>query len=293
MLRSMTAYGRGECEINGVHFVSEIRTINHRYRDIHLRLPKNFQILEDELKTQISTRIRRGRVEASVQMDSNNDNMNYNLELNRPLVLSYLKIFDELAQEFNIEKRIHIDTICQMKDVILFQPHSPDVDELKPGFFKSLDLALSSLDEMRLREGEAIERDFRERLKSIEDAVNIIEKKAPETVEDYRKRLKENVDRLLKISDLDEGRLEQEIVIFAERSDITEELVRIKSHLNQFLKYLNSQEANGRRFDFLLQEIHREVNTLSSKASNASISAMVVEIKAELEKLREQAQNVE
>jgi uncharacterized protein (TIGR00255 family) len=289
----MTAYGRGEYRLDDTLFTAEISSVNHRYRNIFLRLPKNFQAIEEELKRLISSRIRRGRIEASIQMERTSTEQSYNLELNVPLVRSYLEIFSRLAKEFGVEQKVSVETLCQMQDVILVQPTEIDLEQFNPGFHAVLSAALDSYDEMRTKEGSALESDFKERLGLLERLTSEIDARAPVVVEAYRNRLQENIARLLQETPVDEARLAQEVAIFAERSDITEELVRIRSHLKQFHDYLATDDALGRRLDFLLQEIHREVNTLSAKATDTSISAAAVEMKAELEKLREQVQNVE
>lgn len=293
MIRSMTAYGRGEYQQGDTLFIAEVRSVNNRYRDIILRIPKNFQTLEKDLRSIILGRIRRGRIEASIQVDENGEQNPCNLELNMPLVDSYLKVFDQLAERFGLDREVHLETLCQMKDVIIAKPESVDLDRVKPGFLGVLQQALDSLDVMRIREGEAIAVDFAKRLDLLEGYVNEVGKRAPDVVEEYRKRLKESINSLLEDASVDEGRLTQEVAIFADRSDITEEVVRIRSHLKQFREYLSVDEALGRRLDFLIQEINREVNTLGAKASDSMISGFTVEMKAELEKLREQVQNIE
>ncbi len=293
MLKSMTAYGRGEFLHQGVTFTAEIKTVNHRFLDIHLRIPRNFQALEEELKGLISSRIKRGRVEAVLQMGPSEHTPVGTLELNRPLVEAYLKALDELETQFGIEKGVTGQALIQMRDIVVYQPMEVDMESVLPGFRGALELALDSLDEMRSSEGKALEADFRKRINRIREAVGLIKEKSQELVDNYRKKLKERVSKLLEGAQVDEGRLEQEVVLFAERSDITEELVRIASHLDQFENYLKADDVVGRRLDFLLQELNREVNTLAVKSSDAAISRIVVEIKAELEKMREQAQNVE
>ena len=293
MIKSMTAYGRSEYLLGDTLFIAEIRSINNRYRDIILRIPRNYQVLEKELKTINSSRNRRGRIEVSVQMENNGEEGPYKLELNMSLVNSYFKIFNQLAEHLGLDQEIQLDSLCQMKDVILIKPEEVDVEKLKPGFQQVVEQALDSLDVMRVKEGEAIEADFIERLDLLVQYVNEVDNRAPSLVEEYRKRLKEKTDRILKDMTVDDIRLVQEVALFAERSDITEEIVRIRSHLEQFREYLSIDDAMGRRLDFLIQEINREVNTLSTKASDSFISKVVVEMKAELEKLREQAQNVE
>jgi uncharacterized protein (TIGR00255 family) len=289
----MTAYGRGEYHLGDTQFIAETRSLNNRHLDIILRIPRNYQVLEKELKDTISSRIRRGRVEVSVQIENNGEESPYSLELNVPLVHSYLKILQQLAEQFDLDKKIQVDSLLQMKDVLLFRPEEVDMDKLRPGFQRVVEQALDSLDMMRVKEGEAIEADFVKRLDLLEEYVNEVDRRAPILAEEYMKRLKDRIDHVIEDVALDESRIAQEVAFFAERSDITEEIVRTRSHLKQFREYLSMDDALGRRLDFLIQEINREVNTLSSKASDALISKVVVEMKAELEKLREQVQNVE
>ena len=289
----MTAYGRSEYQQGDTLFIVEIKSLNNRYRDIVLRIPKNYQTVEKELKTLISSRIKRGRIEVSVQIENNEEEGPYSLELNVPLVKSYLDIFNQLGEQFGIAQEIKLESLCQMKDVILVKPEEVDVEKLRPGFQEALRLALDSLDVMRINEGEAITADFSKRLNMLEKYVNEVEKQVPEVVEAYRKRLQDNLRQMLEDVTLDESRLSQEVAFFADRSDITEEIVRLRSHLAQFREYFDLEDALGRRLEFLIQEMNREVNTLGTKASDSSISRIAVEMKAELEKLREQVQNVE
>ena len=293
MIKSMTAYGRGEYQKGDIVFVAEMRSLNNRYRDIILRIPKNYQILENELKSIISNRIRRGRVEVTVQLENNGETGPYNFELNLPLVDSYFKVFNELVERFGLDQEIELGSVLQMKDAIFLKPEERDVAEMKIGFETALGQALDSLDEMRLKEGNAIRTDLVNRLGLLEKYLNTVDKRAPILVEEYREKLNDRINHMLKDVTVDDSRLAQEVALFSERSDVTEEIVRIRSHLQQFREYLSFDDALGRRLDFLIQEINREVNTLSSKASDSSISKVSVEMKAELEKLREQIQNVE
>ena len=293
MIKSMTAYGRGEVHLGDTRFIAEARSLNNRHLDIILRIPRNYQVLEKELKDTISSRIKRGRVEVSVQIGNNGEESPYSLELNEPLVNSYIKISHQLSEQFGLDKEIQVDTLLQMKDVLLFRPEAVDMDKLRPGFHHVIVQALDSLDMMRVKEGEAIEADFAKRLNLLEAYTNEVDRRTPILAEEYRKRLKDRIDHIIGDVALDESRLAQEVALFAERSDITEEIVRARSHLKQFREYLSMDDVLGRRLDFLIQEINREVNTLSSKASDALISKLVVEMKAELEKLREQVQNIE
>ncbi|RLF60346.1 MAG: YicC family protein [Thermoplasmata archaeon] len=289
----MTAYGRGEYQEEDRLFVAELRSLNNRYRDIVLRIPRNYQALEQELKSAVASRVKRGRVEVSVQVDNTREELPHDLELNLPLVRSYLRIFDQLAEEFGLQGRVSSEVLCQMEDVIVAKPQKVELEEVRPGLLKALGQALDSLDEMRTREGKAIEADFQKRLARLEQYLSQIHERAPQLVAEYRQRLQKGIEQMVKEVMVDEGRLAQEVAFFAERSNITEEIVRIRSHLNQFRVYLSGAQAVGRRLDFLIQEINREVNTLSAKSSDSYISGIVVEMKAELEKLREQVQNIE
>ena len=293
MIKSMTAYGRGEVKEGDVVLIAEIRCVNNRFRDIILRIPKNYQVLDKDLRALISSRVRRGRVEVSIQMENGGAAEAYDLELNEPLLKAYFKIFEQLKEKFNIDKEISLESLCQMKDVILFKSEPVDVDRMSPVFQEVVTLALDSLDVMRTKEGAAIEADFLKRLDMLSGYVGVVEEQAPLLIEQYRHRLRDNIARVLNDLDVDESRLAQEVAFFAEKSDITEEIVRLRSHLSQFKEYLSMDKALGRRLDFLIQEMNREVNTIGSKASESHISRVVVEMKAELEKLREQVQNVE
>ena len=293
MIRSMTSYGNGEYAKEKVRLTAEIKSVNNRYRDIILRIPKSLQVLEDEIRSQVAARIGRGRIDVSLQMERDNSEAEYELELNRPLVNSYFRIFEELEEDFGLDNQVSPHEICQMRDVLQVKPLETDIDALRPGLKEVLDLALESFDLMRTREGKAIEDDFLKRLETIEGHLEAIEIGAPVVVAEYRNRLRERIREFTQDIEVDEGRMIQEVAIFADKCDITEEIVRTRSHLKQFRHYMDREEAIGRRLEFLLQEINREVNTMSSKASDAAISGRAVEIKAELEKLREQVQNVE
>ena len=289
----MTAFGRGEYQQGDTRYFAEIRALNNRHRDIILRIPKNHQPLEEGLRAIISARIRRGRIEVSFQIERGREETPYDVELNIPLLESYLKIFKQLASHSGLDQEIRLESLLQLKDVILIKPETGDIEEIQEGLHRVLFMSLDSLDEMRIKEGDAIEKDFIKRLNRLDSHVDNVQVRAPELNETYRKRLTEKVDNMINGVEIDQTRLAQEVAFLAERSDITEEIVRIKSHLKQFREYLSLGDAVGRRLDFLIQEINREVNTLGVKGSDTIISMTVVEMKAELEKLREQVQNIE
>jgi uncharacterized protein (TIGR00255 family) len=293
LLKSMTGFGRGEATLNGRRFAAEVKTVNNRHRDLFVRLPRTLQALEEEVRSQVSAVVKRGRVEVTLQMEKEGVELEYDLELNLPLVRSYLRIFKQLNEEFGVEGKVRADDLCQMKDVLIVKPEELDLAVARDAFREAVGLALEACDSMRIQEGKALLEDFLKRLALIEDHLKEVEKKAGWVVEDYKRKLRQRVEHVAQGIPIDENRLMQEVAIFADRCDITEELVRARSHLEQFRSYLFPEDAVGRRLDFLLQEINREITTMSSKASDSTISARGVEIKAELEKVREQVQNVE
>jgi uncharacterized protein (TIGR00255 family) len=293
LIKSMTAFGSGACQQGDRQYGVEIRSVNHRYRDLVLRVPRNQQPLEEGFRAMISSRVSRGRIEASFQIEMTGEAPLYDVEINLPLADSYLQAFRQLADRAGVGQAMRLESFLSMKDVFVIKPRTEDMDMAREGFTAALNEALDGLEKMRAREGEAIRNDFEERLNRLEAYVEAVHARAPELPEAYRKRLSDRVANLLEGGDVDPARLAQEVAFLAERSDITEEIVRTRSHLKQFRKYISGDEAVGRRLDFLIQEINREVNTLGTKASDTAISQIAVEMKAELEKLREQVQNVE
>jgi uncharacterized protein (TIGR00255 family) len=293
MMKSMTAYGRGEYTEGETVFTAEVKSVNHRYRDIFLKMPRSLQPLEDEIRSEISKRIKRGRLEVTIKLDTNGGETEYELELNLPQAKTYLRILNQLNEEFGLDPGIRAVELAAVKDVIGIQTPEPDLEMIRPGLIEALRRALDSLDHMRLNEGSALAEDLKKRIRITGEHMGRIKDRSPVVVEEYRRRLKEKVSQLSEDVEIDEDRLAQEIAFFASRCDITEEIVRGESHLDQLSQYMSKEGTVGRRLEFIMQEINREVNTISAKANDASISGWVVEIKAELEKMREQIQNVE
>ncbi|HIJ36884.1 MAG TPA: YicC family protein [Deltaproteobacteria bacterium] len=293
MIKSMTAYGRGEYQDGSRSYICEMKSVNNRHKDILLRTPRNLQPIEESLRLMISSTIGRGRVEATIQIEKGENDLPYELEINKPLVDAYLGIFQELAERSGLAKDVGISALIGMRDVILTKTEESDLDEIKPWLVQAIQKSLDSLMEMKLKEGHEIEKDFNQRISLLEGYLDKIHERAPGLVQEYRTRLIENVKKMIQDLEVDEERISRETALFADRSDITEEIVRAKSHFKQFRTYLADDDAVGRRLDFLIQEINREVNTLSVKSCDAEISRIVVEMKSELEKIREQTQNVE
>ncbi|NLA76085.1 MAG: YicC family protein, partial [Deltaproteobacteria bacterium] len=247
---------------------------------------------EEFIRAEISDRVKRGRIEVFVQITSP-DETTYNLELNRPLLEAYKRAFNEMNREFDTNEKIKPEFFLQLRDAIIEKTAEPDPDELKGALSKLLDKTLDSLELMRASEGSALANDLNKRLTLIKDYLDRIAQRAPSVVMEYREKLKNRIEAISEELEIDDARLAQEVALFAARCDITEEIVRAGSNLTLFHTYMEMDDAIGRRLDFLVQELNRELNTISSKASDSIISACAVEVKAELEKIREQVQNIE
>ena len=288
----MTAYGSAESLKDSLEFIVEIRSGNYRYREIVLRFPHSLQPFEEKVRSVVASTVKRGRIEVSIQI-KDNGNKGLKLELNMPLVKAYIQIFKELNEELECEQRIDPSFFSHLKDIIITKQDSIDFENVWPDLEDVINTALRSMESMRINEGMALEKDFLERLNRITKYIDEIRSRTTVIVESYRDRLMQKINNLIKPIEINEDRIIQEVALMADRSDITEELIRVESHIEQFRNFINQDDASGRRLDFLLQEINREVNTMGSKASDSLVSQLAVEIKAELEKLREQIQNVE
>ncbi len=288
----MTAYGRSDCQFGKNLITAEIKALNNRYRDIILRISPALQEYEDFIRAEISDRVKRGRVEVSIQVTSGDDTT-CNLELNRPLLDAYKRIFNEINMELGTDEKLRPDFFLQLRDAIIQKTEEPDPDEIKTVISKLLGETLDSLEVMRTREGKTLANDLDKRLILIKGYLDKIRDRAPGVVMEYKEKLKAKIEAISEELEVDDSRLAQEIALFASRCDITEEIVRAGSHLTQFHTYMDMNDSVGRRLDFLVQELNREINTISSKASDTFISTCAVEVKAELEKIREQIQNIE
>jgi uncharacterized protein (TIGR00255 family) len=288
----MTGYGRGECQEEHKRIETEIRSFNHRYLDVSLRLPRKLNPLEGQVRNLIKQRISRGRLEIAVQLDDSSVN-EQKIEIDLSLAKDIHSALTSLQEHLHIPGEIRLETLTNFRDLFVRKEMEIDLEKEWISLQTSLENALTNLEQMRQNEGLNLRSDFLARLKTVEDLANQIAARAPLALQGYRDRLAERVADLSGGVEIDPSRLAQEVAFLAERSDITEELVRIKSHLNQFRELLDRPESLGRKMEFLLQEFNREANTIGSKANDASISHLTVEIKSELEKMREQVQNVE
>ena len=292
MIKSMTGYGRGEWQGDGKRVEVEVKSFNHRYLDIFPHLPRRLNPLEAQVRSFIKQRVPRGRIELFVQIDDSSMG-EQKLELDSALAKDYHLALKALQEDLGIPGEIRLETLANFKEIFTRKEVETDLEKEWASLQMALEGALGSLEQMRRVEGLTLREDFLSRLKAVGEMVQEIEERAPQILKACRDRLAERVQDLSRGLPIDEGRLAQEVAYLAERSDIAEELVRIRSHLSQFREMLNHSEPVGRKLEFLLQEINREANTIGSKASDAGIAQVAVAIKSELEKMREQVQNVE
>lgn len=288
----MTGFGRGEGETRFGKVLVESRSVNHRYSDLNVKLPKRLVPFENRIKEIIRSQVSRGRVDVSIKIDAL-DGERIQLQVDSNLAEQYVQALQTLKEKFQLKGEITLELLAGAKDLISMKEENGDVEPLWQELVQILKDSLREMDEMKCQEGELLARDIQMRLERIRLHLHEIEIQSGSYLQAYQTRFRERIRALLGGVEVDLSRLYQEIALLAERMDITEEIVRAKSHLHQFGQFLEAKEPVGRKMDFLVQEIHREVNTISSKASDAEISKRVVEIKSELEKIREQVQNVE
>lgn len=289
----MTGYGRGSVAGDGFSASVDLKTVNNRFLDIHLRIGGELAALEPVIKKRISSRLSRGRVDAAITFERTSQ---IAYELNRPLIAGYVGALREMQQEFQIAGEVDINVVARLPGAL--QPARDALDDtMVAGIERALDEGLTELERMREQEGAALQTEMRERLDKIEALIPVIEAAAGGLADTYRERLQKRIGELLnretQLIELDHARMAQEIAYLADRSDVSEEMVRLKSHLQQFREALYSATETGKMLDFLLQELNREANTTLSKSTELSIKEAALGIKAEVEKLREQVQNVE
>ena len=292
VLHSMTAFGRGEAVADGYRFTVELRTLNHRFCDIRIKLPRRYTDFEEEIKRKLSSQFSRGRIEVNVVADETLDKVQH-LTVDTELAETYKRLLLDLKDKLGIEAGLRLDTLLHFRDIFVFKEDEESRGQAWKVMETALDQGLKQCIHMRREEGSAIEADFNARLNQLETLGSEIESRAPLVVLDVRERLQKRIEELLGQGELDEARLAQEVAILAEKSDVTEELIRFKSHLQQFGNLLDASGPRGRQLEFVLQEMHREINTIGSKANNVEIGQIVIQIKTELERFREQLQNVE
>ncbi len=292
MVRSMTGFGRAQASVEGYNITVEIRSVNHRYFEFSLKIPRTYSFLEEKVKSLLSTGIARGKVECSIQLEATADE-SVVVCVNEPLARGYVNAVNELSEKFNIENDLTALSVARFSDVLSISKAPVDEDELWSKVAPVVSEALQSFISMRETEGKKLSDDILSRADTILDNVSYIEARSPETVKQYSEKLLERMKNVLGDTQVEESRILTEAAIYADKIAVAEETVRLRSHIDQLHELLASQEAVGRKIDFLIQEFNREANTIGSKAQDVDIARRVIDIKAEIEKIREQIQNIE
>ena len=290
-MKSMTGFGRASLESNGKNYIIEIKTVNNKYSDITVKSPKRLSFMEDRIRKQIANRITRGKVEVSVSF-FDFSNKSKNVVLNKEIAKEYIKQLKEIADENNLSENISVVEIAKLPD-ILNSIDSDNDEEITSEALQCLNMALDSLIETRKTEGENIKQDLLVRIERVQNLVDKIAENSKGIVEEYVSKLEKRVKEILKTDVVDENRIAQEAVIYADKTSIEEELTRLNSHIVQFKELVNSDGPVGKKLDFMIQEMNRETNTIGSKAGSGEITKAVIDLKVELEDIREQIQNIE
>ena len=288
----MTGYGRAVETVNAREYTVELRSVNNRYLDCSVRLPRILTFGEEAVKQAVKSFVSRGKVDVFVSVRSEcGDELQ--VTLNEAVLKSYLDAMHRMVQEYGVKDDIQVSTVARMPEVFQIEKPQVDEDQLLADLMQVVQKALESYDAMRVTEGAALEQDLRSRGNTILEYVSVVEQGNAQTVEDYRTRLENKLREVLENRNLDESRILTEAAIFADKVAVDEETVRLRSHIAQMNTMLTQGGAVGRKLDFLLQEMNREANTIGSKCTDVNLARVVVDIKAELEKIREQTQNIE
>lgn len=289
----MTGYGRGEFENELYKFKVELKAVNHRYNDILVKMPRHISYLEESIKKIIKEKISRGKVDVYVNLEYISESA-IDVKVDIPLAKSYKNALESLKSELGLDDEIRLNNILSISEVVRTERRELNEDMIWEILKGAVNMALSNIMSMREAEGQELKNDILLKLENIESNVKEIELRSPLVVLEYKEKLQERIRTLIDDRTvLDEDKLNNEVVFFADKSSIDEEIVRLASHIKQFREILNEEDSIGRKLDFLIQELNREINTIGSKANDIIISKYVVELKAELEKVREQIQNIE
>ena len=293
MIRSMTGYGKQSLSIDGREYQIEIKSVNHRYLDINIKMPKTLSYLEDTIKKEISEKIKRGKIDVFITFE-NNSQEGKNIKINKELAKLYINQLKELAQEEKISSNIEVIEIAKFPDILTIKVDEED-EKIKQEIMQTTQEATNKIIEMKNIEGEKIAQDLLQRISNIENKIMEISEKSTGLIQEYVVKLEKRIQDILKTEKIAKSRLAQEVVIYADKCSIEEEITRLKSHIYQFKNLIsnNENETIGKKLDFIIQEMNRETNTIGSKANNLEITNGVIDIKTELEDIREQIQNIE
>jgi len=292
MIKSMTGYGNAKGTSDKIEISVEIKSVNNRYLDCTVKIPRVFASFEESLKSIVQKHISRGKVDVFVMIDSSNAD-DVEIKLNRPLAEAYLSTLREMTEGYGLTGSISAIDLSRFPDVLKAEKREADQDKLCDDISSVLEEAITGFNDMRIREGEKLFLDITSRLLEIEKLTTIAEEISPKSVAEYRKKLELRMNEVLQTADIDQQRILTEAALFADRIAVSEEIVRLRSHIAQLREMLDTREPVGRKIDFLVQEFNREANTIGSKGNDIEMSRVTVDLKAEIEKIREQAQNIE
>ncbi len=292
MVKSMTGYGRSEQTINGRSITIELKSVNNRYLDCNVRLPRAYGYIEENIKKKVRQSASRGKVDVYISVDSTQSD-SVAVTVNQPLAASYLAAMQLLADTYGLNNDVTVSMLSRFPDVLTLEKLPQDQDALAAEVYTVLDEALSEYDNTRIIEGEKLKTDMLAKLDNLEHFVEIVAQRSPETVREHRERLYAKLQEVLENTQLDDSRILTEAAIFADKVAVDEEIVRLRSHIDRYRTMLIEGGIVGRQIDFLIQEMNRETNTIGSKCTDLSIAHVVVDMKSEIEKLREQVQNLE
>ncbi len=292
MIKSMTGFGRASAELDGYVITVELKSVNHRYFEFSSRIPRQYGFLDEKIKSYINSKVSRGKVDCFIGIEALNTEA-AEVVVNNTLAQAYVKALKELEEKYELKADYGVNAVSRFPDVLVTKKAEEDEEALWIKVKSVADEAIEKFVAMRLREGEKMRDDVLSRAETILSSVEYIEKRSPETVKEYNDKLVERVHELIGDVSLDEARIIQEVAIYADKVAVAEETVRLRSHIDQLKSFLDSDEPVGRKTDFLVQEMNREINTIGSKANDVEIARRVVDVKAEIEKIREQIQNIE
>ena len=292
MIKSMTGYGSAKGTAEGLEITVELKSVNNRYLDTSVRLPRSFIFAEDAVKSAVQSHISRGKADVFVTVDSSCAG-DMSVKVNEALLKGYIEAIGHIAEEYSLANDLTAMSAARLPDVLSVEKKDMDAEQIAAAISEITERALKDFDEMRIREGEKLRDDVMSRLETIDSLVSIVEEKAPETVKEYRERLTQKMAEVLGTAGIDESRILTEAALYADKVAVDEELVRLDSHIHQFRELLAEGGAVGRKLDFLIQELNREVNTIGSKCTDLDITKIVLDMKGLIEKIREQAQNIE
>lgn len=292
MIKSMTGYGSAAGSVGGFNISIELKSVNNRFLDTSVRLPRSFMFAEDAVKSAVQRHISRGKVDVFVSVESTGTD-DITVKVNEALLKGYVTAIRHIAEEYGLSDDMSALSLARFPEILSVEKADLDTDALSAAISDIAELALEDFDKMRLREGEKLRDDVLSRLKTIDELVCTVEHAAPETVKAYRSRLEQKMQEVLGTAGIDESRILAEAAIFADHIAVDEETVRLRSHMSQLKQMVEGSSPTGRKIDFLVQEFNREANTIGSKCQNSDIAHTVVELKSEIEKIREQIQNIE